>query len=68
MTEQEERSLARRIADDSEIFDFDLALELVQRRPTEAEKLVRDREERRAVMDKLARANQGLHRAAQEFR
>ena len=68
MTQQEERDLARRIADGSETFDFDLALEFVQRRPAEAEKLVRNREERREVMEKLDRAYEGLHRAALEFR
>jgi hypothetical protein len=68
MTEQEARDLARRIAEDSEIFDFDLALELVHYRPAEAEKIIRDREEMREMMDNLTRANQRLHRAALEFR
>jgi hypothetical protein len=68
MTEQEAKDLAQRIADDSEIFDFDLALEFVQYRPAETEKLVRNREEMREAMERLDRAYEGLHRAAREFR
>ncbi len=45
MTEQEERDLARRLADDSDVFDFDRALELVQWKPAEAERLLRMQEE-----------------------
>ena len=45
-----------------------LALEFVQYRPAEAERFVRNREERREIMEKLERAYEGLHRAAQEFR
>lgn len=68
MTQQEERDLARRLADDSETLDFDLALEFVQYRPALAERMVRNREELREAIDNLARANERLHRAAQEFR
>ncbi len=68
MTEREKRDLAWRLADDSDILDFDKALELVEYRPAEAERLIRDREEMRELMDELARANQRLKLAAQEFR
>jgi hypothetical protein len=68
MTQQEERDLARRIAEGSETFDFDLALVLVQRRPAEAKRLIRNRERMRKAMEKLDRAYEGLHRAAREFR
>jgi len=45
MTEREERNLAHRLAKDSNVFDFEGALELVRRRPAEAERLVRMQEE-----------------------
>lgn len=68
MTERGEREMAWLLAEGSEVFDFDLALELVQRRPAEAEKLLREREEWRVRMDELARANRRLRLAAREFR
>jgi hypothetical protein len=68
MTEREQRDLAHRLAADSEVFDFDRALELVQQMPAEAERLIRDREERKKCLDDLDRAYQRLHRAAIEFR
>jgi len=68
MTEREQRALAQRIADGSEVFDFERALELVKRRPDRAERLIRNRLEGKRILDELARANEGLHRAAREFR
>ena len=65
MTEQEEMSLAQRIADDSEVFDFAKALDLVKHMPHRAEKLIRLREEAKKRQERLDRAYQGLHRAAQ---
>jgi Ni,Fe-hydrogenase III small subunit len=65
MTEQEEKRLAERVAEGSEVFDFERALELVQRMPADAEKLIRIREETKEWQEKLDRAYQGLHRAAQ---
>lgn len=65
MTEQEERALAHRIAEDSEVFDFELALELVRSLPAEAEKLIRRREESKKRQEALDRAYERLHRAAQ---
>jgi hypothetical protein len=41
MTDREAKDLAARIAANSEVFDFDRALELVRRRPADAEELVR---------------------------
>jgi hypothetical protein len=65
MTEQEERALAQRIAVDSEVFDFEKALELVERMPHKAERLVREREEERVRQERLDRAYRRLHRSAQ---
>lgn len=45
MTDREARDLAARVAKNSDVFDFDRALELVRRRPEGAKKLVRMDEE-----------------------
>lgn len=45
MTEREMRDLARQLADGSEVFDLDTALEFVRFNPAEAEKLMQMREE-----------------------
>jgi hypothetical protein len=44
MTEREERDLAGRLADGSNVFDFETALEFVKFKPAEAEELIRNRE------------------------
>jgi hypothetical protein len=64
MTEKEQREMAQQIADGSKAFDFDLALELVQLRPADAEKILRMREETEEKIERLRRAHEGLHRAA----
>jgi len=63
MTEQEERDLARRVAEDSDVFDFDRALELVRRRPAGAEKLVRMSEEMKRRQEERARARERRRQA-----
>jgi hypothetical protein len=68
MTERAKREMAWLLAEDSEVFDFDTALELVRRRPAEAEKLLREREKWRVLMDELTRANERLRLAARDFR
>ena len=68
MTEKQQEDMARRVAEGSDVFDFDLALELVQLRQTDAEKILRMREESAKRIQRLRRANEGLHRAAREFR
>lgn len=68
MTEQEKRDLAQQIADGSEVFDFETALELVKFRPDQAERLIRNRRERKRMLEELGRANERLHQAAREFR
>jgi hypothetical protein len=68
MTEQEEKDMAWRLADGSEVFDFERALELVQHRPAEAEKLLRNRQKGRERREELFRAYERLRLAAREFR
>jgi hypothetical protein len=68
MTEQEERNLAQRLAEDSNVFDFERALELVRWRPAKAEKLVRMREEFAKAQEERARARERRRQAfAEEF-
>jgi len=68
MTEQEERELARCLAEGSRVFDFELALRFVKAKPGEAERLIRNRERGRERREALARAREELHLAAMEFR
>lgn len=68
MTTREERTLAKRIADDSEVFDFEGALELVKRMPHDAEKLVHQREESSRRQEELDRAYRRLRLAVRELR
>jgi hypothetical protein len=63
MTEREARDLAERLAKDSDVFDFDRALELVRRRPVDAEELVRMDEEMERRQKERARAQQRRRRA-----
>jgi hypothetical protein len=51
MTEQEQKALARRIANGSSVFDFDKALELVRLLPAKAETLLRDREKLQVLQE-----------------
>jgi len=68
MTEREQRDLARHLAEGSEIFDFEKALEFVRFDPVEAKQMVRDRERGKQLLEELARANRRLHLSAREFR
>jgi hypothetical protein len=68
MTKQEQRELAQRIADVSRVFDFEMALQLVELKPAKAEELIRIREESKRRQEALARANERLHQAALEMR
>jgi len=67
MTEQEQIDLAERLAEGSDIFDFERALEVVRRRPADAEEIVRDREEWRQLMGEISRANKRVLLAAREL-
>lgn len=66
MTEREQRELAWLVADGSEIFDFERALELVRRRPADAEKLIHMREEMAKRQEERAHAHKGLKQAIRE--
>ena len=67
MTEREQRELARRLADGSEVFDFQTALQVVQFDAAEAERLLRDREEGEKMLEELARSRKRLRLAAREL-
>jgi hypothetical protein len=67
MTDGEQRNLARRLADASEVFDLETALEVVRFDPTGAEELLRDKEERKKMMEELELAHQRLERAARDL-
>lgn len=66
MTEREQRDLAHRLAEDSNVFDFGRALELVQRRPAEAERLLRLQDEFAKRQAERARAHRRLEQALVE--
>lgn len=66
MTEREQRELAWRLADGSEVFDFERALELVQRRPEKAESLIRMREEDAREQEEIDRAREQRKLALRE--
>jgi hypothetical protein len=63
MTEREKRDLAWRLADLSDVFDFDRALELVQHRPAKAEELIRNHEDVTRTKEEFARARERVRRA-----
>jgi hypothetical protein len=66
MTEQEVRSLAWRLADGSEVFDFEKALEFARYEPVKAEELIRGRKESQRRIEEVNRAYEQLHQAIQE--
>jgi hypothetical protein len=63
MTEREARDLASRVAKNSDVFDFDRALELVRRRPEGAERLVRMDEEMERRQKQRDRARRRMRQA-----
>lgn len=63
MNEAEQREMARRLWEGSEIFDFDTALELVRRRPNEARKLLQMDAEMERRQKEGDRARERLHQA-----
>jgi hypothetical protein len=68
MTGQEKLDLARRLADSSEVFDFETALEVVEHDPAVAERRLQEKEESKKRMEDLAEANRRLILAARELR
>ena len=67
MNEQEQRELARRLADDSEVLDFEKALDIVQWKPAEAERLLRMGDESKKRQEEFARNSERRRRALQEM-
>jgi hypothetical protein len=63
MTEQEERNLARRLADGSRVFDFAKALEFVKHSPSEAEEMIQNREETKRTEEEFARQRERRRQA-----
>jgi hypothetical protein len=68
MNEQEQRDLARRLAQTSNVIDFETALQVVQFDPTQAERLIRMREEDEKSSEELARAREERRLALLELR
>jgi hypothetical protein len=68
MTEQEKRDLAWRLADGSNVFDFEKALEFVHFEPAEAEELIRGREKSQKRMEEIDRAADQLKLALRGLR
>ena len=63
MNESEQRDLARRLWEESEAFDFDTALELVQQRPDRARYLLRMHAETKMRRAERARGLRRLRQA-----
>jgi hypothetical protein len=63
MTDQEQRELAKRLADGSEILDFEMALRCVRHRPAEAEEALRRREDHARSREERARARERRRQA-----
>lgn len=63
MNEVEQRDMARRLCELSERFDFDLALELVQMRPTKPQELLDMHAKMERRQEERTRSLKRLHRA-----
>lgn len=63
MDESKQREMALQLCELSEEFDFELALELVQRRPVEAQELLDMRTEMKRRQEERARGRERLRRA-----
>ena len=63
MTEQERRDLANRLAEGSEVIDFEMALEIVRLRPADAEKILRMRDETARTQEEFARQQERRRQA-----
>ena len=66
MTERAQREMAWLLVEGSDFFDFDTALELVQRRPAEAEKILQMRQESRRTRDEFARLRERRRQVLRE--
>lgn len=63
MNSQEQRNLARRLAEASNVLDFEAALEVVQFDVKQAERLLRNREEEKEIKEEFARLRERRRRA-----
>jgi len=63
MNKQEQRDLARRLANVSDVLDFEAALEIVEFDPTKAEELILMRKEHERRQEKRARLREQRRRA-----
>ena len=63
MTERELRDLAWRLADGSEVFDFDLALDFARDEPAQAEEMVREKETMEKNAEEFRRLRQERRQA-----
>jgi hypothetical protein len=63
MNKQEQRELARRLANVSDVLDFEAALEIVEFDPTKAEELILMRKESEKRQEKRARLREQRRRA-----
>jgi len=63
MDEREEHDLARRLAEGSEVFGFDTALEIVKLRPERAREILRMREEMARAQAERRRGRERRRRA-----
>ncbi|MGN6255540.1 MAG: hypothetical protein ACTHO8_11265 [Solirubrobacterales bacterium] len=68
MSEQEQRDLARRLADASNVLDFETALQIVQFDSAKAEELLRNREEEKKTREEFARIRAERRQALLELR
>jgi hypothetical protein len=66
MNEQEQRDLARQLADVSEVLDFETAFELVQCLPAKAEELLRMHRESEKRQEERARGRERRKLALRE--
>jgi hypothetical protein len=62
MDAQEQLTLARQLADGSNVLDFEAALRIVEFEPAEAEKLLRERKERKRLQEERACARERRRR------
>lgn len=68
MTEQETRDLAWRLANGSNVFDFEKALEFARFEPAKAEELIRGRERSQKRIEEIDRAAEQLKLALRGLR
>lgn len=66
MSDMEKRDLARRLADVSDVLDFDTSLEIARFDPARAEELIHNREETEKRQEEFARLRERMRRTLRE--